>query len=339
MPRVSIVVPTYNFANFIGQTIESVLDQSLEDFELLVFDNASTDNTREVLGQFDDPRVQYTCNEQNLGMYPSVTRAFGVARGEYLVIVGADDILERDFLERAVERLDREPQLSMVHGSAIWIDEQGVPFGALTPGWQATTAGEAAITDMFRYGFCLTTMVVRARLAKSLMPFNREWEDLADAWYFMNLCFLGDIGFFEEPLVRYRVHQRSLTVTQSRTGEFFEKQLRLTKLAFESPELKERGLDRLHRPALNAVARESIRQLHVTRVAHSRLHYLRSFGRILWVAPGISLEPQTWARFAFGMLPSSAIRKAQQWKRGRWKNRAVAVSRPTCDSPVEEVRA
>jgi hypothetical protein len=338
MPRVSIIVPTRNYANFIGQTIASALNQSFSDFELLVFDNVSTDNTREVVAQFRDPRIHYDCNDRDLGLYPSVARAFGIARGEYLVIVGADDILEKDFLARSIERLDSEPHLSMVHGSAVWIDEQGKPFGKLTSGWRRTTPGEAAITDMFRYGFCLTTMVVRASLTHPMMPFDPSWEDLADAWFFMNLCFLGDIGYIEEPLVRYRVHQRSLTVTQSSNGEFFDKQLRLTNLAFSSPEMKRRAWDRLQRPAVAAVAWESIRQLHVTREAYSRLHYLRNFAKIVKAAPSVSMYPQTWARLAFGMLPRYVIRKTQRWKRDRWARQAAADS-PSDAAAAKKVQA
>lgn len=322
MVRVTVVIPTYNFEMYIAETISSVLAQSLDDIEVLVFDNASTDSTREVVSRFQDPRLRYHCNERNLGLFPSVERAFAEARGQYVVIVGADDILERNFLEVAVDRLSAEPQLSMLHGAAIWIDENGTPFGGTNDRWRRTTPGEEATVDMFRYGFCLTTMVVPTQTAQALMPFKREWDVMADAWFFLKLCLLGDIGYLHEPLVRYRVHEKSLSLNLYTSGQFFERHLRIAKEAFEWPEMKARGLQRYRKAALRSVAREAIRLLHGNRLGSSRRSYLRYYWLIVKTVPSVLLYPESWLRLGFGMMPVWVITKLRQWKRGRWFRRA-----------------
>lgn len=335
MVRVTVVIPTYNFERYIAETITSVLAQSLEDIEVLVRDNVSTDSTREIVAGFSDPRLRYHCNERNLGLCPSVERAFAEAKGQYVVIVGADDILERNFLERAVNRLSAEPQLSMLHGAATWIDENGTPFGGTNDRWKSTTPGNEATVDMFRYGFCLTTMVIPTPTAQGLMPFKREWGVMADAWFFLKLSLLGDIGYLHEPLVRYRVHQKSLSEDLYTTGKFFENHLRIVQEVFDWPEMKSRGLQRYRKVAYRSVAREAIRLLHGNRLGSSRRNYLRYYWMIVKTVPSVLIYPETWLRLAFGMLPARVIMKFRQWKRGRWFRRAANSERG--EAEVEEL--
>ena len=118
-PRVTVVIPTYNAADYIGDAIQSALEQSFEDFELLVLDNVSTDNTAEIVARFDDPRLHYRTNDQNIGFLGNANQGLSLARGEYLTYLGADDLWEKDFLRHAVALMDNNQELSFVHGSAI----------------------------------------------------------------------------------------------------------------------------------------------------------------------------------------------------------------------------
>src|SRR5476651_2523155 len=98
-PQLSILVPTYNYGRFLGEALESILSQSFGDYELIVIDNASTDNTRDVMQNYKDQRIEYIVNPQNMGPYFSGELFFKKARGKYLRLLCADDVLLPDVLE------------------------------------------------------------------------------------------------------------------------------------------------------------------------------------------------------------------------------------------------
>jgi glycosyltransferase involved in cell wall biosynthesis len=90
-PKLSFIVLSYNYADLIGQTIHSILGQTVQDFEIVVVDDASTDASCDVIRSFADPRIRLLVNERNLGGAGSYNRAVQAARGEYLVNLDADD--------------------------------------------------------------------------------------------------------------------------------------------------------------------------------------------------------------------------------------------------------
>ena len=318
--RVTVILPSYNFDAFIGQAIHSVQSQSMSDWELLIFDNGSTDNSHAVIGDFiRDERIFFQINESNLGLFGSVQRGIDAARGNYFVILGADDILEPEFLEHAVSILDSDATLSLVHGAAIWIDEQGAPYGGTNDAWLARNACRQAFQDVFRLGFCLTTVVARTNLVRQMPAFNSTWNVMNDVWLMLRMALIGDLAYMHSPLVQYRVHAKSLSVTGYRTGDFFLQQLRITQEAFDWPESRALGLHSGKGGAMRHVALESIRILHVTRLATSRWYYFLSLGRIVRRVPSVLIYPEVWLRVAFAMLPCSWIKIISDWKRDRWR--------------------
>lgn len=102
MPIVSIILPTYNAADFLPFAIESVLEQTWQDYELLILDNASTDHTPQVVARFSDARLRTVRQEQNLGMVGNINYGLDMARGRLGVVLCADDHWSANFLERSV---------------------------------------------------------------------------------------------------------------------------------------------------------------------------------------------------------------------------------------------
>ncbi len=98
-PFFSVCLPTYNMGSYIAEAIQSVLDQSFRDFELIVHDNASTDDTEQIVAGFSDPRIRYIRNHENLGMYANLNLACQAATGKYIKTHCADDTLSRGCLE------------------------------------------------------------------------------------------------------------------------------------------------------------------------------------------------------------------------------------------------
>lgn len=125
MPRVSIGLPVYNGENFVKEALDSLLAQTYKDFELLISDNASTDETQIICKAYaaKDRRVRYFRNDRNIGAAPNFNRLFRLATGEYFKWAHHDDMCAPEYLERCVDVLDHEPLTVICHPKTIIIDE------------------------------------------------------------------------------------------------------------------------------------------------------------------------------------------------------------------------
>jgi len=116
MPRVTVLMPTYNVAPYVREAIDSVLQQTYHDFELLVIDDCSTDNTVEVVRNIDDPRIHIVQNEKNVGLAENLNRGLSHITTEYVARMDGDDIAETFWLEREVAILDNHPDIGICSG-------------------------------------------------------------------------------------------------------------------------------------------------------------------------------------------------------------------------------
>jgi glycosyltransferase involved in cell wall biosynthesis len=120
-PLVSVLMPTYKQSTFIRRAIESLLAQTFADWELVIVDDGSPDNTRELIAQYlDDPRVRYRCLERNGGLGAALNLATGLARGRYIAYLPSDDVYYPEHLERLVGLLDRDPEIHLTYGGLRW---------------------------------------------------------------------------------------------------------------------------------------------------------------------------------------------------------------------------
>lgn len=126
-PSVSIIVPNYNHARFLPQRLDSILTQTFADFELIILDDASSDNSCEIIaGYLTDPRVRFHPNTKNSGSpFPQWNRGVSLARGEFVWIAESDDFAETDFLAALVPILREQPKLGFVYCQSRLVDEHG----------------------------------------------------------------------------------------------------------------------------------------------------------------------------------------------------------------------
>lgn len=322
-PVVSIVLPTYNSAEYIGASISSVLGQRFGDFELLVLDNASSDGTAEVVASFHDPRLRYRRNPVNLGFAGNVELGRSVARAPYVAMQNSDDQWEPDHLARTVGLLAAAPQLAFVHTRATTIAANGLPFGETVGRWEQVTPGRRAIVNCFVAGFSFPTMVIRNQMLRQVppLPAAGPWAKFADSWLFLRLCLLGDVGFVPERLVRYRVHRGSIMFECYGDGSYFRRHLDAARDLFKWPEVLAVLSPRDQRRILRQVARDAVAALPAVREQASRSRLLLNYCEIAASVPGVLLHPEPWARLAFGLLPPSGIECLRQAKRKRWLSR------------------
>jgi glycosyltransferase involved in cell wall biosynthesis len=126
-PKVSIGLPVYNGQRYVEVAIQSLLSQTYTDFELIICDNASTDQTANICQKYaaDDARVRYTRNPTNVGANPNFNRCLELATGEYFKWAAYDDLLDPAYLARCVEMLDADPDAVLAHTRAAIVDEFG----------------------------------------------------------------------------------------------------------------------------------------------------------------------------------------------------------------------
>jgi glycosyltransferase involved in cell wall biosynthesis len=126
-PTVTIGIPVFNGDNYLAETLDSVLAQTFQNFEVVIADNGSTDSTEKICHDYaaTDPRIQYHRSEVNLGVTRNFKRAVGLSSGHYFMFLAHDDKLAPSFLEQCVAVLDAHPDVVLCYPKAIEIDSQG----------------------------------------------------------------------------------------------------------------------------------------------------------------------------------------------------------------------
>ena len=212
-PKLSVCIPTYRYGRFIGQAIESVLAQDFEDFELLIVDDASPDNTREVVEPYRarDSRIRFEVNSRNRGMVPNWNYCLEQARGKYIKFLFADDFLcSADALRTMVEQLDRDAAVSLIFSGRRFVDESGTPFKLVRP--FGTAMCKMSGKKLIRY--CLARMnnpigepsTVMFRKNQARRGFDSRYQQLVDLEMWLHLLEQGDVWYLPEPLSAFRVH-------------------------------------------------------------------------------------------------------------------------------------
>ncbi len=117
LPLVSVVIPAYNQAQFLGSAIQSVLEQSYQNFEIIVVNDASTDDTPQVVAQFKDPRLEYLVHPQNRGLPAARNTGMRASKGEIIALLDSDDIFHPDKLQAHVDFLAKRPEIGVSYNA------------------------------------------------------------------------------------------------------------------------------------------------------------------------------------------------------------------------------
>lgn len=208
MPTVSVVIPTRNRARFLREALGSVVKQDFADFEVLVVDDGSTDDTGVVPSSLGDPRVSYI-HQENAGRSAARNRGIAVARGRYLAFLDDDDTYLPTKLGRQVRFLEEHPEVDVLGGSAWLTDSVGAIRGNW-PGIEAEIELDLAAA-LYSCPLMPTTAMVRRDAADALgVPFDGRLEPFEDKDFFLRLLLNGSraVVSLEEDAC-YRVHENN----------------------------------------------------------------------------------------------------------------------------------
>ena len=208
-PLVSFVVLSYNYARFIGELIESILAQQGDyDFEVIIVDDASTDNSDEVISAFRDARIKYVRHEHNQGHAATVTDGLRLARGRYIARIDSDDRYRPDYLQRVVPILERQPNVVLVYGDAAMIDDDSVQTAPRTDDQHGGRdhTGNEYVALLERNFICAPTIIARREAWLQALPIP-EGLTFHDWWFTLQIARTGDFHFCSHVLADYRVHR------------------------------------------------------------------------------------------------------------------------------------
>mgnify|MGYP003131613947 CR=1 FL=1 len=212
-PVVSVIVPTYNRAKYLGLALGSVLEQSYRNFELIVVDDGSSDETAEVVATFHDPRLIYI-RQENLGRSIARNRALTVARGRYIAFLDSDDEYLPDKLSQQVQYLDNYPEVGMVYTSALCINDKG----DVQREYVYTASHEGDIYRQIAFFRPLTitlpTVMLRREVLEQVGAFDEKMERFEDTDLWRRIAKRFRVGVIRDPTCRLRTHHSNALASQ-----------------------------------------------------------------------------------------------------------------------------
>lgn len=221
-PRVTVSIPTHNRSSLLRETLKSVLEQSLEEIEVVVLDNASTDDTPEIIASLRDPRLHYIRHETNIGAPENLSLAFHVGAAPFIMVLPDDDLMRPGNLERKVSILEGQPNIDVVHSANefIHIGPNGQTvietyYGGGKADGIETGDGvvRRLLTAIPPYWINFPTAVIRRSIIDGDARFDPADGRADDLGLALRLVHRADrVAYVAEPLVAIRKHPEAVNV-------------------------------------------------------------------------------------------------------------------------------
>lgn len=208
MPKVSVVIPAYNAMTYLPDTLNSVLQQTFSDFEVLIIDDGSTDHIQAWVAQnITDPRVRLIA-QANQGLSAARNTGIANAQGEYVAFLDADDLWEPTKLEVQVRYLDNNSAVGLVYNWIAVIDAQGKPTGKV---WRGDIEGDVLEEVLQRNIIDCPSVLVRRKCFDDVGVFDRTLRSVEDWDMWIRIATRYNFGVTREALVYYRQHTSNMS--------------------------------------------------------------------------------------------------------------------------------
>lgn len=230
MPEVSIIIPTYNSAKYVTDAVDSVLDQSFSDLEVLVIDDGSTDDTESVMGRYT-ASVRYI-RQQNRGVAAARNRGITESRGRYVAFLDADDTWLPDKLERQIAALTTHPDHQFCYTAFTLVTSDFEPLATVRSNRHGPALEDLLLRGNVVGSIC--TVLCERSLFETSGGFDPDLSQCADWDMWVRLAALTEFLYLDRPTVTYRQHGSNM----SRNAPLLEQDsLRVLKKAFGLPEV------------------------------------------------------------------------------------------------------
>jgi glycosyltransferase involved in cell wall biosynthesis len=307
---VSVVIPCYNYARYLPDAVRSALAQNGVDVEVIVVDDRSTDDSRQVAERLADahPEVRVIANEENLGHVRSFNVGWEASTGDFAVKLDADDLLAPDALARAVALFEAHPSVGMVYGHPRHFAADPPPAARVETVRWVVWRGEDWLMERCRLGVSAITnpeMVLRSALLRESGPMDPSVTYAPDMEIALRLAAISDIGYVAgADQALHREHADSMSETDG-AGVLVDIQARRT--AFDRALLARADSERFRSRARRALARDALR---LASAAADRTRDAMAGRDLVGFATDVCPESRGWRSYRRLEAPSPIVARS-----------------------------
>lgn len=207
-PKVSVIIPNYNYSQYLREAIDSVLAQTVVDIEIIVVDDGSTDSSKEILDSYGE-RIRAVF-QQNQGVSAARNHGVSLSQGEFVAFLDADDAWLPGKIERQLDLFDGDPHLGLVHVGVVDIDGDGKEIREHIDGREGSVSEDLLYFDMSVILGGGSGLMVPRRIFDEAGGFDAKLSTSADWDMFYQICRRYRVGFVPEVLLKYRVHSSNM---------------------------------------------------------------------------------------------------------------------------------
>ena len=230
-PWLSIIIPTYNGANYLSAALDSIAMQSESGIECIVVDDGSTDTTLAILDSYQTRLPLQVLERNRMGNWVTNTNyGLSVASGDYVCFLHQDDIWLKDRLQIMSKAIASYPEANLYLHSSLFIDTEGKPLGIWQcplPSYPTVVSAELMMERLLVQNFiAIPAPIFRRKVALSIGGLNEKLWYTADWDFWLKLAASGDTIYHPQPLAAFRVHPNSQTIRRSSSVDNFSRQMR-----------------------------------------------------------------------------------------------------------------
>lgn len=233
MPELSIIMPLYNTEKYVKEAVQSILFQTYRDFELIIVNDASTDNSLQIVKSLKDSRIKIIENEQNKGIVYSRNKGLNAAKGQFIAAFDSDDIAMPEKFSKQIDFLKLNTDFGMVGSWTKMIDEKG---NLIKSKWKLTASPKQIPSIMLFRNYFVQSSVVLRREAIPEGGYSEGFDVVEDYKMWIDVARKFKVWNIPEYLVNYRVH--SLSATQKDTESLDEKDIKVFRYIYKTLEIE-----------------------------------------------------------------------------------------------------
>lgn len=240
MPKVSVIIPNYNHAPYLRQRIDSVLNQTYQDFEVIILDDCSRDNSREIIKEYtNNPRIKIAFNESNSGsVFKQWNKGFRMATGEYVWLAESDDFAAPTFLETMVPCLDKDAAVGVAFCDSYQVSDNSVKLAREK--WYGQFAnlydhdfkanGKEYVANQMLFLATIPNasgVIFRRTLAEKIGGADETFRVCGDWLFWARVLSLSDLYYTSAPLNYFRYHEQTARYINLKNGAIVEEACRV----------------------------------------------------------------------------------------------------------------
>jgi len=228
---ISVVMPVYNTEKYVSQAIQSILNQTYTNFEFIIIDDGSTDNSKSLIKEFNDPRILLVESSTNEGLVASLNKGLELAKGKYIARMDSDDISYANRFEHQLEFLETNPDITLCGSWFKRINSSNISKYPSLP-------EEIKLNLLTHCPIGHPTVMMRSDFLKvNHLSYNKDFEPAEDYALWSQICINGKLANIPEVLLEYRVHHEQTSVTGNKIQEENSNRIRVALLQKMMPGL------------------------------------------------------------------------------------------------------